>query len=90
MAITNSWTMENMYERVLFREHTSEGRMRAKAGGVHMGRHSALNQNQQREALARIEAGDALTEIARTFAISHTTIARLKAPPILDLRPQCR
>ena len=45
---------------------TSEGRVRAKARGVHMGRHSALNQNQQREARARIEAGDALTDIART------------------------
>jgi hypothetical protein len=44
-----------------------------------MGRRSALNQDQQREALARIEAGDALTDIARTFGVSHTTIARLKA-----------
>jgi hypothetical protein len=44
-----------------------------------MGRHPALNQNQQREALARTEAGDALTDIARTFGVSHTTIARLKA-----------
>ena len=57
----------------------SEGRVRAKARGVHMGRHSAPNQNQQREALARIEAGEALTDIARTFGVSHTTIARLKA-----------
>jgi DNA invertase Pin-like site-specific DNA recombinase len=53
--------------------------MRAKARGVHMGRHSTLNQDQQREALARIEAGDALTDISRTFGVSHTTIARLKA-----------
>jgi hypothetical protein len=50
----------------------SEGRVRAKARGFHMGRHSALNQNQQREALARIEAGDALTHIARTFSGSLT------------------
>lgn len=64
------------FERELIKIRTSEGRVRAKARGVHMGRHSALNQNQQREGLARIEAGDALTDIART--LSHTTIARLK------------
>jgi DNA invertase Pin-like site-specific DNA recombinase len=66
------------FERELIKIRTSEGRMRAKARGVHMGRHSALNLDQQREALARIEAGDALTDIARTFGVSHTTIARLK------------
>ena len=38
-----------------------------------------MNQDQQREVLARIETGDALTDIARTFGVSHTTIARLKA-----------
>jgi DNA invertase Pin-like site-specific DNA recombinase len=67
------------FERELIKIRTSEGRVRAKARGVHMGRRSALNQNQQREALARIDAGDALTDIARTFGVSHTTIARLKA-----------
>ena len=67
------------FERELIKIRTSEGRVRAKARGVHMGRRSALNQNQQREALTRIEAGDALTDIARTFGVSHTTIARLKA-----------
>src|SRR5712671_4052009 len=67
------------FERELIKDRTDAGRVRAKARGVHMGRHSALNQNQQREALARIDAGDALTDIARTFGVSHTTIARLKA-----------
>jgi len=67
------------FERELIKIRTSEGRVRAKARGVNMGRRSALNQNQQREALTRIEAGDALTDIARTFGVSHTTIARLKA-----------
>jgi DNA invertase Pin-like site-specific DNA recombinase len=66
------------FERELIKIRTSEGRVRAKARGVHMGRHSALNQNQQREALARVEAGDTLTDVARTFGVSHTTIGRLK------------
>jgi DNA invertase Pin-like site-specific DNA recombinase len=67
------------FERSLILARTSEGRMRAKARGVHMGRPSALNRDQQREALARREAGEALTDIARTFGVSHTTISRLRA-----------
>jgi hypothetical protein len=35
------------------------------------------NSDQQREAIARREAGEALTSIARTFGVSHTTIGRL-------------
>ena len=60
------------------KSRTGEGRKRAKARGVHMGRPSALNPNQRREALARREAGEALTDIARTFGVSHTTIGRLR------------
>jgi DNA-directed RNA polymerase specialized sigma24 family protein len=33
--------------------------------------------HQRREALARRESGETLTEIARTFGVSHTTIGRL-------------
>jgi DNA invertase Pin-like site-specific DNA recombinase len=67
------------FERELIRARTSEGRKRAKALGVHMGRPPALNPHQRREALARREAGEALTDIARTFGVSHTTISRLRA-----------
>jgi len=66
------------FERELIRARTAEGRTRAKARGVHMGRPAALNRDQQREALARREAGEALTDIARTFGVSHTTISRLR------------
>jgi DNA invertase Pin-like site-specific DNA recombinase len=66
------------FERDLIKARTSEGRIRAKARGVHMGRPSALNRDQRREALDRREAGDALTDIARTFGVSHTTIGRLR------------
>jgi DNA invertase Pin-like site-specific DNA recombinase len=65
------------FERSLILARTSEGRARAKARGVHMGRPSALNRDQQREALARVANGEAQTEIARTFGVSHTTIMRL-------------
>jgi DNA invertase Pin-like site-specific DNA recombinase len=65
------------FERELIRARTGEGRTRAKAAGVHMGRPSKLTPHQQREAIARCDAGEALTDIARTFGVSHTTIGRL-------------
>jgi DNA invertase Pin-like site-specific DNA recombinase len=65
------------FERELIKARTSEGRKHAKARGVRMGRRPALNRDQQREALARIAAGDAHTDIARSFGVSHTTIGRL-------------
>ena len=66
------------FERELIKARTGEGRKRAKAAGVHMGRPSKLTPHQQREALARREAGEALTDIGRTFGVSHTTISRLR------------
>ena len=65
------------FERELIKARTSEGRVRAKARGVHMGRKPKLNADQRVEALARREAGDTLTDIAWTYGVSHTTIARL-------------
>jgi len=65
------------FERELIRARTGEGRARAKARGVHMGRPPKLNRDQRKEAKARWEAGDTLTDIARTFGVSHTTIGRL-------------
>jgi hypothetical protein len=44
-----------------------------------MGRPSKLTPHQQREAIARRNAGEALTDITRTFGVSHTTISRLKS-----------
>lgn len=66
------------FERELIRSRTSEGRERAKARGVKMGRRPKLNRDQQREALERIAAGEAIRDIARTFAVAHSTISRLK------------
>ena len=72
------------FERHLIRARTGEGRARAKAKGVHMGRPSKLTPHQQREAIARRDAGEPLTDIARTFGVSHTTIGRLTATPHRD------
>src|SRR6516162_8425042 len=63
------------FERELIRTRTGEGRERAKARGVILGRKPKLTGHQRREALARREAGEVLTDIARTYNVSHSTIS---------------
>src|SRR5262245_38190061 len=65
------------FERELIKARTGEGRRRAKERGIHLGRPSKLTPHQRQEARKRREAGEALTEIARTFGVSHSTISRL-------------
>jgi DNA invertase Pin-like site-specific DNA recombinase len=65
------------FERDLIRARTGEGRARAKARGVKLGRTPKLTPHQQQEARARRDHGEALTEIARTYHVSHSTISRL-------------
>src|SRR5262249_3763208 len=68
------------FERDLIRTRTGEGRARAVARGVRLGRKPKLTAHQQQEALRRREAGEPLTEIARTYNVSHSTISRLPSP----------
>jgi DNA invertase Pin-like site-specific DNA recombinase len=65
------------FERTLILARTSEGRTRAKARGVKFGRKPSLTAHQQSEALARRAAGEACVDIARSYAVSHSTISRL-------------
>ena len=65
------------FERELIRVRTSEGRSRAKARGVKMGRPPKLTPHQVKEALRRRDAGEAVREIARSYNVSHSTISRL-------------
>ena len=67
------------FERELIRARTGEGRERAKARGVRLGRKPKLNQHQQKEALARRDAGEPVTEIARSYNVHHATISRLQS-----------
>lgn len=66
------------FERELIRSRTSEGRERARARGVRMGRKPKLTPHQRNEALKRRESGEHLVEIARSYAVSHSTISRLR------------
>jgi DNA invertase Pin-like site-specific DNA recombinase len=67
------------FERELIRTRTGEGRERAKARGVILGRKPKLTKHQRAEAIARREVGEVLTEIARSYNVSHSTISRLRA-----------
>ncbi len=66
------------FERELIRTRTGEGRERAKARGVRMGRKPKLTPHQRKEPLARRETGEPLVDIARSYAVSHSTISRLQ------------
>jgi DNA invertase Pin-like site-specific DNA recombinase len=65
------------FERELIRARTSEGRTRAKARGVRLGRKPKLTLHQQREAIKRRENGEAIREIARSYNVHNSTISRL-------------
>lgn len=68
------------FERELIRARTGEGRARAKARGVKLGRRFKLTLHQHQEALARRESGkESQADIARSYNVSHSTISRLKA-----------
>ena len=65
------------FERHLIRARTDDGRERAQARGVRFGRPLKLSKFQIAEALVRREAGENLTDIGRSYGVSHSTISRL-------------
>jgi DNA invertase Pin-like site-specific DNA recombinase len=66
------------FERELIRARTAEGRARAVAMGVRLGRRPKLDDNQRREACRRKRAGEDVASIADAFGVSHSTISRLR------------
>ena len=68
------------FERDLIRVRTGEGRERAKARGVKLGRKPKLTPHQQKEAIKRRDKGEeTLAEIGRSYNVSGWTISRLTA-----------
>jgi len=66
------------FERDLIKTRTGEGRARAIARGVKMGRKPTLTPHQMSEAIKRRDSGkETLAEIARSYNVSHSTISRL-------------
>jgi DNA invertase Pin-like site-specific DNA recombinase len=60
------------FERHLIRARTDEGRKRAQARGVRFGRPFKLSRYQIDEALARRSNGEPLTDIGRSYGVSHS------------------
>ena len=65
------------FERALILARTGEGRARAMARGVAFGRKPKLTEHQAAEAIERRNAGESLSDIARTYNVSHSTISSL-------------
>ena len=65
------------FERELIRTRTGEGRARAVAAGVKMGRKPKLTPHQKKEAIRRRDNGERMRDIARSYNVSHSTISRL-------------
>jgi DNA invertase Pin-like site-specific DNA recombinase len=61
------------FERTLIKARTGEGRERAKGRGVRFGRPLKLSAHQRREAIERLDAGDAVVDVARTFGVDRAT-----------------
>jgi DNA invertase Pin-like site-specific DNA recombinase len=66
-------------ERRRIVERTARGRADAKANGVKFGRKPILTPHQQKEARARVEAGEPQRSVARSYNVSQATISRLSA-----------
>jgi DNA invertase Pin-like site-specific DNA recombinase len=70
------------FERSLILARTGEGRTRAMARGVRFGRKPKLSPYQVSEAIRRRDAGEAMTDIGRSYGVSHSTISRLQFPRV--------
>ncbi len=67
------------FERDLIRSRTSEGRDRAKARGVKLGRRPALNPAQRSFVAQQRANGESVRHLARVLGVSKATIGRI--PP---------
>ncbi len=64
-------------ERRRILDRTARGRADAKEKGVKFGRKPILTPHQQREARARVVAGETQRSVARSYNVSQATISRL-------------
>ena len=68
-------------ERSRILKRANEGRAAASKRGARFGRKPKLDAHQQREARKRLTGGESCREVARSYRVHHSTVARLlKAP----------
>lgn len=70
------WAAKWQRKRIL--ENTANGRALAKERGVKFGRKPKLTAHQRQEIIQRIENGELIREIARSYNVSHSTISRIR------------
>jgi DNA invertase Pin-like site-specific DNA recombinase len=75
------------FERTLIKARCDTGIARARAAGVRFGRKPKLSAFQRQEAIARREAGDPQSLIARTFGVDQSMISRLPHTPQKPTEP---
>ena len=66
------------FEKDLLIERTHSGMARAKAAGKRFGRPPALNEEQQRSVLERLNTGISVSTVAREFNTSRQTVLRIR------------
>ncbi|CAN7312536.1 recombinase family protein [Caballeronia sp. LjRoot29] len=66
------------FERDLLIERTQAGLARSRAEGVVPGRPSALTNDQHAQVLQRLAAGESVSQLARDYKTSRTTIQRVR------------
>ena len=66
------------FERELIKARTTEGRERAKARGVRLGRKPKLTAHQIEEIRKRKQNGESVRELGRSYNVSPNTISRVK------------
>ena len=67
------------FELAMIRERQKEGVAAAQKAGKHCGRKSTLTEEQAREVVAMVEAGEDKTKIAQSFGISRATVYNVVA-----------
>ena len=65
------------FERELIKARTTEGRARAKARGVRLGRKPKLTVHQIEEVRRRKLSGESVRELGRSYNVSPNTISRV-------------
>ena len=65
-------------ERDLLVERTQAGLARAKAEGKQLGRPSKTSEEDRQTILARLHAGDTVSQVARDYSVSRTSIINIR------------
>ena len=76
------------FERELIRSRTMEGRERAKARGVRLGRRPVLSADQRRFVAEERAKGESVRYLARILGVSKATIGRVPPSEVPKRRPR--